>query len=126
MHVQSTPLKPLSAVTLNADEAALLTWIKSAKWEAQPQVREPIPYKAKVPQFFKGVRLYKTQAGGVSGAGAMGALDLFIKKLQYQGIISKQDLYPVVSQGADRFLILRKADLDNLGVGASADDEDEE
>ena len=125
MQVQQTQLKPLSGVQLTPDESTIVKWMRSVKWEPQADAREPIPYRAKVPEFFSGVRFFKVAGGAVSGGGAMGALDLFIKKIQYQGIISKQDLYPVITQGASRFLVLKKIDLDNLGVGNSDDDEDE-
>ncbi len=123
MYASSQPLKSISTISLTADEAKLLKWIRSAKWEAVADAREPIPYKAKVPEFFGGVRLYKMHAGPVTGAGAMGALDVFIKKIEFQGIISKQDMYPVVTQGNARFLMLKKADIENLGVGADEDDD---
>lgn len=123
MQVQTQPLKPLSSITLTGDENAILKWIRKVKWEVQKGEREPLPYKAKVPEFYDGVRLYKVQAGATTGAGAMGALDLFIKKIAFSGIISKQDLYPVITQGTARYLVLRKADLDNLGAGG--DDEDD-
>ena len=125
MQVQAQQLKPLSSVALNPDERAIIAWIRSAHWEPQTGEREPIPYKAKVPEFFSGVRFYKVQAGATTGAGAMGALDLLIKKLSFSGIISKQELYPVIAQGASRFLQLKKADLDNLGAGACADEDED-
>ena len=123
MQVQVKSLKPLSGVQLSADEGKMLSWLKTAKWEPQAGEREPIPYKAKVPEFFGGVRLYNVQGGGGAG-GAHGALALLIKKLEYQGVISKQELYPVSAQGGGHYLSLRKADLDNLGVGQDGDDED--
>lgn len=124
MHIQQQQLKPLSGIELTNDERTILKWIRSVKWDAQKSGREPIPYKAKVPEFFGGVRLYKVAGGAASGAGAMGALDLFIKKIQYQGVISKQDLYPVIAENNARYLMLRKADLDNLGVGGGDEDDD--
>lgn len=117
-------LKSISSIDLSADESTILKWIRSVKWEEQTGSNEPIPHKAKVPEFFGGVRFFKVQGGGNSGAGAMGALDLFIKKIQYQGVISKQNLYPVTSEGNARFLTLNKDDLDNLGAGSSYDDDD--
>lgn len=126
MQVPQQQLKPISGVELTADEKTILKWIRSAKWDAQPDARDPIPYKAKVPEFFGGVRLYKVQGGAVSGAGAMGALDLFIKKIEFHGVISKQDLYPVTAQGTARYLMLRKKDLENLSVGSDTGDEDDE
>jgi hypothetical protein len=129
MHAQQTQLKPLSTIELTPDEGTILKWMRNAAWEPQKDAREPIPYKAKVPEFFNGVRLYRLQAGAApTGGGAMGPLDLFIKKIQYQGVISKQDLYPVVAQGSLRFLSLRKTDLENLGVriGHPAGDEDDD
>lgn len=125
MHVQQQQLNPVSGIELTGDEAVIIKWIRSVKWEAQQGEREPIPYKAKVPEFFNGVRMYKVQGGATSGAGAMGALDLLIKKLQFQGVISKQDLYPVITQGTARYLMLRKTDLDNLGAGRGGDEDDE-
>ena len=122
MQVPVNQLKPLSGVELSADESKMLTWLRSATWEPQNDAREPIPYKAKLPEFYSGVRLYNMQ-GGAGAGGAHGALSLFIKKLEYQGVISKQELYPVVTQGSARFLSLKKADLDNLGIGQE-DDED--
>lgn len=118
MQVAPTQLKSISSVQLSADESKILSWVRNAVWEPQAEAREPIPYKAKVPEFFGGVRLYNVQGGG-----AQGPLDLFIKKLQFQGVISKQDMYPVTMQGNARFLALKKMDLDNLGVGQDDDDE---
>lgn len=122
MQVPMGQLKPLSNVQLSADESKMLAWLRNVAWEAQTDARDPIPYKAKIPEFFGGVRLYNMQ-GGAGASGAHGALSLFIKKLEYQGVISKQELYPVVTQGSARFLSLKKADLENLGVGQE-DDED--
>lgn len=124
MQVAQKKLNPLSVAELTEDEKSILQWIRHADWIPQRGARDPIPYKAKVPEFFKGVRLYKVQGGAVTGAGAMGALDLFVKKVQFQGVISKQDLYPVTAEGTARFLSLKKADLDNLGVGADTDEDE--
>lgn len=124
MQIVQAKLKPISAVELTVDEQKILQWMRRAKWEPQIGAKEPIPYKVKVPEFFSGVRLYKTQAGPATGAGAMGALDLLVKKLQFQSVISRQELYPVVTQGAARFLSLKKADLNNLGVGAEDSEDD--
>lgn len=122
MQVPSNPLKPLSSIQLSADENKLLAWMRKAAWEPQAQARTPIPYKAKVPEFFSGVRLYNIQ-GNAGPGGAHGLLSLFIKKLEYQGVISKQELYPVVTQDNARFLSLTKADLDNLGVGQEEEED---
>jgi hypothetical protein len=124
MQVAHKALKSVSEVTLNPDETKILKWIKSAKWEAVTEARPPIPYKAKVPEFFGGVRLYKMQGGAPSAGGALGALELFIKKLEYQGVLGKQDLYPVSTQGDARYLLLKKADLDSLGVGKAEEEDD--
>lgn len=126
MQVPQQQLKPISGVELTSDEKLILKWIRAAKWDAQTDAREPIPYKAKVPEFFNGVRLYKVQGGATTGAGAMGALDLFIKKIEFHGVISKQDLYPVSTLGAARYLTLKKKDLENLSVGSGASDDDGE
>lgn len=123
MQVQATPLKPLSGIQLTQDDESILKWIRSAKWEPQTG-HAPISYKAKVPEFYNGVKFYKVQAGASSGAGAMGAVDVFIKKIEYQGVISKQGLYPVITEGGVRYLLLRKADLDNLGFGAPVDEDE--
>lgn len=98
----------------------MLAWIRSATWEAQKDAREPVPYKAKVPEFFGGVRMYRVAAGG---GGAQNALEVLIKKLAFQGVLGKQDLYPLVVQGVGRYLFLKKAELDNLGVGQHDEDE---
>ncbi len=124
MHIQATPLKPLTSIELTVEENIILKWIRSSQWEPVKGVPEPIPYKAKVPEFYGGARLYRMQAGGAS-AGSLGALELFIKKLGLQGVISKQGLYPVEGHGNQpRFLSLKKADLQNLGVGAQEEDEE--
>jgi hypothetical protein len=122
MHIAAKALTPLKNVQLSADESKMLAWIRAASWEPQTDAREPIPYTAKVPEFFGGARLYRVQAAAGLG-GSQGLLDLFIKKLEYQGVITKQELYPVTVKGSARFLSLKKADLENLGVGQ--DDEDE-
>lgn len=122
MYIQSKQLKPITSIQLSTDESKILSWLRGAAWKPQTDAREPIPYKAKVPEFFSGVRLYRMQGGG-GGTGAQGALDLFVKKLEYQGVISKQDLYPVTTEGGARFLSLRKMDLENLGVGQEDDEE---
>jgi hypothetical protein len=119
MQVPVKQLKPLSSLQLTPEEHKIVAWMRKAAWEPQADAREPIPYKAKVPEFFGGVRLYNMQSGG-----ALGPLDLFIKKIEYQGVITKQSLYPVSVQGTARYLSLAKADLDNLGVGGDEYDED--
>jgi|GEM_PF-5963768 len=124
MQIQQKQLNSLSSIQLTPDEAAIVKWMRSVTWEPQKDEREPLPYKAKVPEFFGGVRLYRVQGGASTGGGALGPLDLFIKKIEHQGIISKQGLYPVTTQGTARYLSLRKTDLDNLGIGQS--DEDDE
>ncbi len=121
MQIPVKQLKPLNSVQLSPDESKILKWFRSVKWEENKGVRETT-YKAKVPEFFNGVRLYRMQAGG-SGAGSQGALELFIKKLEYQSVLTKQELYPVTTEGTARYLSLRKADLDNLGVGQDEEDE---
>ena len=98
----------------------MLAWMRATAWEADTSAREPIPYKTKVPEFYSGVRLF-----GMGGGGAQGGLELFIKKLQYGGVIGKQELYPVGGHGAARTLSLKKADLDNLGVGGDVEEDDE-
>lgn len=124
MHIQAVPLKPLDTVTLSAEENAILAWIRSAQWEIVKDAKEPLPLKAKVPEFYKGARLYRMQAGGAANA-ALGSLELLIKKLGISGIISKQGLYPVSGHGNQpRYLTLAKIDLDNLGVGKDEEDED--
>jgi hypothetical protein len=123
MHIQPTKLKPLGSIELTADDSAILKWIRSASWEPVTGAHEPIPYKAKVPEFYGGVRLYRMQAGGAS-AGSLGALELFVKKLGLQGVLTKQSLYPVEGHGNQpRYLSLKKADLDNLGVGQDEEEE---
>jgi len=122
MHVASIQLKPLSTISLSPDETRIMKWIRSAHWEAQTGAREPIPYKTKVPEFYGGVRLYNMQ--GTQGGNALGTLELFIKKLQMSGVISKQELYPLTGHGNARALSLKKMDLDNLGVGKAEEDEE--
>jgi hypothetical protein len=124
MQVVSKVLKPVSDVQLNADETKILKWLKTADWQPQNDARPPIPYKARVPEFYSGVRMYKLQGSAHTAGGALGALELFIKKLEYQGVLTKQDLYPVSVIGAVRYLSLKKADLDSLGVGKNEEDED--
>lgn len=118
-------LKPISAVELTKDEHTILSWIRSANWEPAAKPGDTEAHKAKVPEFFNGVRLYKVQAGAPGGAGSMGPLDVFIKKIEFFGVIMKQELYPVITEGNAKFLILRQPDLDNLGVG-SHDEDDED
>jgi hypothetical protein len=120
MHIAPKQLTPLKSLQFSPEENKMLGWLKSAAWEEQSDAREPIPYRAKVPEFFGGTRLYHMSAGG----GAQGPLELFIKKLEYQGVITKQDLYPVTIKGNARFLSLKKADLENLGIG-QGEEEDE-
>ena len=123
MHIQETQLKPLSSLPLTAEETILLKWLRSIAWEKVAAAHGAVAYKAKVPEFFGGVRLYRMQAGGPS-AGSIGALEIFIKKLGFQGIISKQDLYPIAGHSNQpRYLTLKKVDLDNLGVGKEEEDE---
>jgi hypothetical protein len=117
MHIQAIPLKPLASIELTAEENIILKWLRTVPWEPVAGAHERIPYKAKVPEFYGGARLYRMQAGGAS-AGSLGALELFIKKLGLQGVITKQALYPVEGHGNQpRYLSLKKAELDNLGVG---------
>ena len=121
---QAVKLNPLTSIQLSAEEKKILDWMRQAKWEPQKDQREPIPYKAKVPEFFGGVRLFRMQAMGAS-AGSLGALELFIKKLQFDNIITKQGLYPLDGHGATRYISLKKVDLDNLGIGKKRDDDED-
>jgi len=118
MHAPETQLKPLASLRFTPEETKMLSWLKSAKWEPDAKL-----FKAKVPEFFGGIRLYQMQ-GAPGAGGAQGTLGLFIKKLEYQGVLSKQDMYPVSAVGAGRYLSLKKIDLDNLGVGQDNEDED--
>lgn len=123
MHIQDTPLKPLSGIELTPDETIMMKWLRTVPWIAVKDSREA-SCKARVPEFYSGVKLYRKQAGGAS-AGSLGALEIFIKKLGFSGIISKQNLYPVTGHGTEpRYLTLRKTDLDNLGVGKDEEEED--
>jgi len=123
MHIKETPLKPLGGIELSTEENVLLKWLRSVAWETVAGAHGSVAYKAKVPEFFGGARLYRVQAGGPAG-GSFGALELFIKKLGLLGVIGKQEMYPVAGHGNQpRYLTLKKADLDNLGVGQ--DDEEE-
>jgi hypothetical protein len=115
-------LNPLQPAQLTADERKILSWLQAAPWEAQPDSGQTLPHKTKVPEFSSGVRLYRVQAGGATG-GAQSPLELFLKKLEYQGVIGKQPMHPLAGHGAARFLSLAKAELDNLGVGRDEDDE---
>ncbi len=120
MQIAHTPLKPLSTIQLTPEENTILKWLRSTPWEEVKGDTGAISYKTKVPQFYGGARLYALQAGGP------GVLELFIKKLGFLGIIDKQELYPVAGIGNQpRFLSLKKADLDNLGVGRGDDEDDE-
>ncbi|HEU5046779.1 MAG TPA: hypothetical protein VFT64_02945 [Rickettsiales bacterium] len=120
MHIKPAALKPLNSISLTHDENVILKWLRTVAWEAVKVGSEPF-LKAKVPQYYGGIQLYRLQAGGAP-AGALGALEIFIKKLAIHGIITKQGLYPVEGHGAQpRYLSLRKTDLDNL----VAEEEDE-
>ena len=117
MQVQAIKLKPLGSIELTADDNAILKWLRSVSWETVAGPHGSTAYKAKVPEFYGGVRLYRMQAGGPS-AGSLGALELLVRKLSLQGVISKQELYPVSGHGNQaRYITLKKPDLDNLGVG---------
>lgn len=120
MQAPEQQLKRLDTAALSTDERKMLGWIRDASWEKQPEGREAT-FKAKVPEFFGGVRLFRIAAGGQ--AGALNPLENFIKKMAFQGCLSKQGLSPLVVQGAARFLVLTKAEMDNLGVGQDEDDE---
>lgn len=123
LYAQTVQLKPLTDITLSKEDSAILAWIRSAQWELVKDAKSPQPFKAKVPEFYKGARLYQMHAG--PGGSAAQGIELFVKKLGIQGIISKQALYPLSGHGNQpRYLTLAKADLDNLGVGK--DEEDEE
>lgn len=118
MHISAKALKPLSGVQLSSDDSKIIAWIRRAVWEVQAEEREP-KKMAKVPEFFNGVRLYHVQGGGSS----QGPLELFIKKLEYHGVLGKQDMHPLRMLGNTRFLVLTPAELDNLGVGQEDDEE---
>ncbi len=125
MHTPAQSLKPLSSATLTHDENTIISWIRSAKWEIVADAKEPRPLKAKVPEFFKGVRLYHMHTTGAGNA-SIGPLELFIKKMGLLGVLSKQTLYPVSGHGSQpRYLTLAKTDLENLGVGKPADDDED-
>ena len=119
MHIEVKPLKSLSTVSLTSEEGKLLSWLRSAPWQPVSDAREPT-LRAKVPEFFGGVRLYIIQGGGPQGRNA---LDLLIKKLEYQGVLSRQDMYPVQVEGAARYVSLKASDVANLK--AQDDDDDE-
>jgi hypothetical protein len=119
MHIAPQQLRPLANVELSTNEAKILEWLRSAKWEAQQGAHSP--QKTKVPEYYSGVRLYSMQGHDA----AQGALEIFLKKLQYQNVISKLDIYPLAGHGASRFLTLPKADLENLAIpGKEAEDEE--
>ena len=123
MYAPQTILKPLSSIQLGKEETTIVKWLRSAQWEPVKDAKTPIPYRAKVPEFFGGVQLYRMQGG--AGGGAVGALELFIKKLGMQGVIGKQELYPLIGHGTQpRYVALKKAELDNLGVGQEEEDEE--
>lgn len=126
MHTPAQTLKPLSSATLTAEENTIVSWIRSAKWELVADAKDPKPFKAKVPEFFKGVRLYHMHTTG-GGNASIGPLELFIKKMGLLGVLGKQTLYPVSGHGNQpRYLTLAKTELDNLGVGKASDDDDED
>lgn len=114
MFAATTPLKSLSSVELSAEESSVLSWVRAAVWEPVDGGK----MRAKVPEFFGGVRLYRMQAGA-----GKDALEMFIKKLGFQGVIRKQDLYPVFALAGARYVMLSKEELAHLGVGQD-DDED--
>jgi hypothetical protein len=122
MHVAHKPLTPLPAIELSPDDKKILAWFRQAAWEIQHQA-QGVLYKAKVPEFFNGVRLYRVQGGTAPGS-SQGALEIFMKKLEYQGALGKQQMYPLLVQGNTRFLQLTKAELDNLGVGQAEEEEE--
>jgi hypothetical protein len=123
MQVKDTPLNPLGSIQLSPPENSMLKWIRTASWDAVQGAHGATNYRAKIPEFFGGVRLYTLQGGGAH-ASAQGALELFIRKLGLQGVIAKQALYPIEGHGsAPRYLCLKKADLDNLGVGQKEEEE---
>lgn len=122
MFMKAAVLNPIHSIQLKPEEAIILKWLRSVAWTPVTDRREPVPYKARIPEFFGGVRLYPLQS---SQSGGVGALELFIRRLSIQGIITKTELYPIEGRGSQtRYLYLKKADLDNLGVG-QPDDEDE-
>ena len=121
MFAADKALVPLSRIQLSAEEKKILGWLREAAWEKVVEAREPTA-RAKVPEFFGGVRLYRIQASG-GAAGSQNPLELFIKKLGFQGVIGKQEMYPLVVEGGARFVVLKQAELDNLGVGTQEDDE---
>ena len=123
MQIKENALKSLSDISLTVEENAILKWIRSVKWEAVNGPHGSVSYKAKVPEFFNGARLYRVAAGGPS-AGSLGPLELFVKKLGLQGVIGKQELYPVSGIGTQpRYISLKKPDLDNLGVGRQEEED---
>jgi len=123
MQTKEARLNPLSSIQLKAEENTMLKWIRSASWEPVKEAKAPIPYRAKIPEFFSGVRLFTLQGGG-PGSSSLGALEIFIKKLGLQGVITKQVLYPIEGHGSGpRYLSLKKADLDNLGVGQEEEED---
>ena len=122
MQVQEAKLNPLSGIELKADEIVMLKWLRSVSWQQVAGPHGAVAFKAKIPEFYGGVRLYNMQAGA---GGALGALELFIKRLGLQGVIGKQTLYPIEGHGTQpRYLSLKKADMENLGVGKAEEDED--
>ena len=118
MQIPEQFLKPLDSAGLSTDERKMLACLRAATWEAQPEGKEPT-FRAKIPEFFGGVRLYRVAAGGPVG----NPVEMLIKKLAFQGSISKQGLYPLAVQGVARYLVLSQAEMDNLGIGQD-DDED--
>ncbi len=118
MYAADKQLKPLGSIELSEDERKILGWLREAPWEKVAEAREPT-LRAKVPEFFGGVRLYRMQAG----SGAQNAVEMLIKKLGFQGVIGKQDMYPLIVQGVARYLVLKQAELDNLGAGGDGDED---
>jgi hypothetical protein len=123
MQHKDAALEPLASLSLSAEDKIILKWLRAVRWETAAGPHGSIVYTAKVPEFYGSVRLYRMQAGGTPGS--LGALELFIKKLALQRVISKQEMYPVSGHGTQaRFISFKKADMDNLGIGK--EDEDDE
>jgi len=122
MQIAEKPLTPLSQLQLSPEERKIIGWLKTTTWETMPAEHGIVRYKTKVPEFYNGARLYNMQGGGTRGP--FSPVELLIKKLNLQGALTKQDLYPLQGHGSVRFLIFKKADLDNLGVGKAEEDEE--
>jgi hypothetical protein len=107
------PLNSLSDANLGATERATLAWLRRQKWEQSFGNRYILSIAVEYPPGWENTPHVK--GNGDIGAGEIEGL---IHILEWAGVISKQEPYPLkgVSAPHDWSISMSQADLNNIGI----------